>query len=228
MAVNKTLLLVDDDNDLREALAEQFGLYEGFNVLQAENAATGVKLAETERIDLILLDVEMPDMDGREACKLMRTRGVRAPIIMLTGQDTDADAILGLDSGANDYVTKPFKFSVLLARVRAHLRSFEQSEDATFDVGPYEFRPSMKLLVREDERKIRLTEKETNILKYLYRAGGKSVGRDELLSEVWGYNAAVTTHTLETHIYRLRQKIEPDPGQARLLLTESGGYRLAS
>ncbi|GAB5459486.1 MAG: response regulator transcription factor [Henriciella sp.] len=227
MAGTKSLLLVDDDNDLREALSEQFSLYEGFTVLQAENATSGVKLAETERVDLILLDVEMPDMDGREACKLMRARGVRAPIIMLTGQDTDADAILGLDSGANDYVTKPFKFSVLLARVRAHLRSFEQSEDATFDVGPYEFRPSMKLLVREDDRKIRLTDKETNILKYLYRAGGKSVAREELLSEVWGYNAAVTTHTLETHIYRLRQKIEPDPANVRLLVTEAGGYRLA-
>ncbi|MCF6329528.1 MAG: response regulator transcription factor [Henriciella sp.] len=226
MAVTKTLLLVDDDNDLREALAEQFDLYEGYSVLQAENAASGVKLAETERVDMILLDVDMPDMDGREACKLMRARGVRAPIIMLTGQDTDADTILGLDSGANDYVTKPFKFSVLLARVRAHLRSFEQSEDATFEVGPYEFRPSMKLLVREDERKIRLTEKETNILKYLYRASGKSVAREELLSEVWGYNAAVTTHTLETHIYRLRQKIELIPSNAQLLVTESGGYKL--
>ncbi|MEM6535905.1 MAG: response regulator transcription factor [Pseudomonadota bacterium] len=227
MAVTKSLLLVDDDNELREALAEQFELYDGFTILQADNATTGVKLAEAERVDLILLDVELPDMDGREACKLMRTKGVRAPIIMLTGQDTDADAILGLDSGANDYVTKPFKFSVLLARVRAHMRSFEQSEDATFDIGPYEFRPSMKLLVREDDRKIRLTEKETNILKYLYRAGGKSVAREELLSEVWGYNAAVTTHTLETHVYRLRQKIEPDPANARLLLTEAGGYRLS-
>lgn len=228
MAVTKSLLLVDDDNDLREALSEQFELYEGFTTLQAETATAGVKMAEAERVDLILLDVELPDMDGREACKLMRTKGVRAPIIMLTGQDTDADAILGLDSGANDYVTKPFKFSVLLARVRAHLRSFEQSEDATFDIGPYEFRPSMKLLVREDDRKIRLTEKETNILKYLYRAGGKSVAREELLTEVWGYNAAVTTHTLETHVYRLRQKIEPDPANARLLVTEAGGYRLAS
>ncbi len=227
MAVIKSVLLVDDDNELREALAEQFELYDGFSILQADNATRGVKLADSERVDLILLDVELPDMDGREACKLMRTKGVRAPIIMLTGQDTDADAILGLDSGANDYVTKPFKFSVLLARVRAHLRSFEQSEDATFDIGPYEFRPSMKILVQEDERKIRLTEKETNILKYLYRAGGKSVAREELLSEVWGYNAAVTTHTLETHVYRLRQKIEPDPTNARLLLTEAGGYRLA-
>ena len=226
--MSKTILLVDDDDELRGTLAEQFELYDGFAVLQAENATQGVKLATTERVDLILLDIDMPDMDGREACKLMRSRDVRAPIIMLTGQDSDADTILGLDSGANDYVTKPFKFSVLLARVRAHLRSFEQSEDATFDVGPYTFRPSLKLLVREDDRKIRLTEKETNILKYLYRAGGKAVARDELLSEVWGYHAAVTTHTLETHIYRLRQKIEPDPSQARILLTEAGGYRLAS
>eukprot|EP01013_Petalomonas_cantuscygni_P017733 TRINITY_DN3496_c0_g2_i1.p2 TRINITY_DN3496_c0_g2~~TRINITY_DN3496_c0_g2_i1.p2 ORF type:complete len:248 (-),score=68.27 TRINITY_DN3496_c0_g2_i1:775-1518(-) len=222
----KTILLVDDDADLREALAEQFDLHDGFETLQAANANEGITQALAERIDLVLLDVDMPDMDGREACKLMRQKGVRAPIIMLTGQDGDADTILGLESGANDYVTKPFKFSVLLARVRAHLRSFEQSEDATFQVGPYEFRPSMKLLVTEDGRKVRLTEKETNILKYLYRAQGKPVARDELLSEVWGYNATVTTHTLETHIYRLRQKVEPDPANARLLLTDAGGYRL--
>ena len=227
MAVNKTVLLVDDDNDLREALAEQFDLYDGFSILQAENATQGVKLATSERVDIILLDVDMPDMDGREACKLMRSKDVSVPIVMLTGQDSDAETILGLDSGANDYVTKPFKFAVLLARVRAHLRSFEQSEDATFDIGPYTFRPSQKLLLTSDEQKIRLTEKETNILKYLYRAGGKAVARDELLSEVWGYNANVTTHTLETHIYRLRQKIEPDPGVARILMTEAGGYRLA-
>ncbi|MEM1086569.1 MAG: response regulator transcription factor [Pseudomonadota bacterium] len=228
MAATKTVLLVDDDNDLREALAEQFELYDGFAVLQAENATQGVKIATTERIDIILLDVDMPDMDGREACKLMRSKDVSVPIVMLTGQDSDAETILGLDSGANDYVTKPFKFAVLLARVRAHLRSFEQSEDATFDIGPYTFRPSQKLLLTEDEQKIRLTEKETNILKYLYRAGGKAVARDELLAEVWGYNANVTTHTLETHIYRLRQKIEPDPSVARVLMTEAGGYRLSS
>ena len=226
MMSKKTILLVDDDDELRSALAEQFALHDGFEAREAANAAEALELTETERIDLILLDVDMPDMDGREVCKLMRSRGVRAPIVMLTGQDTDADTILGLESGANDYVTKPFRFSVLLARIRAHLRSFEQSEDATFMLGPYEFHPAMKLLVREDDRKIRLTEKETNILKYLYRAGGKSVPRDELLSEVWGYNAAVTTHTLETHVYRLRQKIEPDPSNARLLLTETGGYRL--
>ncbi|MFY8141063.1 MAG: response regulator transcription factor, partial [Caulobacter sp.] len=159
-------------------------------------------------------------------CRLMRKGGVTAPIIMLTAAATDADTILGLDSGANDYVTKPFRFGVLLARIRAHLRSHEASEDAVFRIGPYEFRPAQKLLVDDKAKKVRLTEKETNILKYLYRSGAKSVSREELLTEVWGYNAGVTTHTLETHVYRLRQKIEPDPANARLLLTEAGGYRL--
>jgi DNA-binding response OmpR family regulator len=169
------------------------------------------------------LDVDLPDMDGREACRMMRKAGVRTPIIMLTGAATDSDAILGLDAGANDYVTKPFRFGVLLARIRAHLRSHEQSEDAVFRIGPYEFRPGVKLLIDPKQKKIRLTEKETNILKYLYRNQPRPVPRDELLTEVWGYNAGVTTHTLETHVYRLRQKIEPEPQQARLLLTEAGG-----
>ncbi len=226
MSGTKTILLVDDDEDMREALAEQFDVHDGFETFQAGTAGAGIDLAVSERIDLVLLDVDLPDMDGREACKQMRAKGVSVPVLMLTGQDTDADTILGLDAGANDYVTKPFKFAVLLARVRAQLRSFEQSEDATFQIGPYEFQPSMKVLRKGDERRIRLTEKETNILKYLYRAGGKTVGREELLAEVWGYNANVTTHTLETHVYRLRQKIEVDPSNARILLTDSGGYRL--
>ncbi|MEM7766022.1 MAG: response regulator transcription factor [Pseudomonadota bacterium] len=226
MSTEKTILLIDDDDDLREALAEQFDMHDGFAAIGASTARAGMEVAEKERVDLILFDVDLPDMDGREACKQLRAKGVNTPVIMLTGQDTDADAILGLESGANDYVTKPFRFSVLLARVRAQLRTFEQSEDATFQVGPYEFRPAMKVLMTADEKKIRLTEKETNILKYLYRATGKTVPRDELLSEVWGYNANVTTHTLETHVYRLRQKIEPDPSNARILLTDAGGYRL--
>ena len=170
-----------------------------------------------------------PDMDGREVCRVMRRSGVKAPIIMLTGADSEADTILGLESGANDYVTKPFRFGVLTARIRAHLRQHEQSEDAVFTIGPYTFQPSGKILLDEaEQRKIRLTEKETNILKYLYRASEGVVARDVLLHEVWGYNAGVTTHTLETHIYRLRQKIEPDPSNARLLVTESGGYRLVA
>jgi DNA-binding response OmpR family regulator len=165
-------------------------------------------------------------MDGREACKIMRKNGFKGPVVMLTAQGSDPDQILGLDAGANDYVAKPFRFAVLLARVRAHLRQHEQSEDAIFKVGPYTFKPGAKILIREDNRKIRLTEKETAIIKFLYRAGDKTVSRDVLLHDVWGYNAGVTTHTLETHIYRLRQKIERDPAHAEILVTEAGGYRL--
>ncbi|MBU2960927.1 response regulator transcription factor [Citreicella sp. C3M06] len=224
----KNILLVDDDDDLREALAEQLVMTEDFEVFEADNGTGAMGRVKEQNYELIILDVGLPDTDGRELCKLMRKQGVKAPIIMLTGHDTDADTILGLDAGANDYVTKPFKFPVLLARIRAQLRQHEQSEDAVFTVGPYTFKPAMKLLVTEEDRKIRLTEKETSILKYLYRSTEGVVPRDVLLHEVWGYNAGVTTHTLETHIYRLRQKIEPDPSNARILVTESGGYRLVS
>lgn len=222
----KKILVVDDDDILRGSLVEQLQLYEEFSCVPAATGAAGLDHARGNHVDLVLLDVGLPDMDGREVCRLMRKAGVKVPIIMLTGADTDSDTILGLDAGANDYVTKPFRFGVLLARIRAHLRSHEQSEDAVFKIGPYSFRPSAKILLDEQEKKIRLTEKETSILKYLYRAGSKVVGRDTLLAEVWGYNSGVTTHTLETHIYRLRQKIEPDPSSAEILVTEAGGYRL--
>jgi DNA-binding response OmpR family regulator len=227
MSTLKKILLVDDDADLRGALADQFVLTEEFDVFEAETGAQGIERAKAQPHDLVILDVGLPDMDGREVCRLMRKGGVRCPILMLTGHVSDSDQILGLDAGANDYVAKPFKFAVLLARVRAQLRQHESSEDAIFTVGPYSFRPAQKLMLDDKGRKIRLTEKETNIVKYLYRAKDSVVTRDVLLHEVWGYNAGVTTHTLETHIYRLRQKIEPDPAQARLLITEAGGYRLA-
>jgi len=226
MAQRKTLLIVDDDLDLRGAIAEQLQA-EQFDIVEAATAGDGVRLAREAKPDLILLDVDLPDMDGRDACARMRQDGVSAPVIMLTAAATDDDAVRGLDSGANDYVTKPYKFAVLLARIRAQLRDYEHSEGAVFRLGVYEFRPAAKVLLDEKGRKIRLTEKETNILKYLYRAGEKAISREELLAEVWGYNAGVTTHTLETHVYRLRQKIEPDPANARLLLTEAGGYKLS-
>lgn len=224
----RKILMVDDDDDLREALADQLVLTEDFDVFEAEDGASGLEKAKEALYDLVILDVGLPDMDGRELCRLMRKQGVKCPIVMLTAHDTDADTILGLDAGANDYISKPFKFPVLLARIRAQLRQHEQSEDAVFTLGPYTFKPAAKMLITEDEKKVRLTEKETNILKFLYRAQDGVVARDVLLHEVWGYNAGVTTHTLETHIYRLRQKIEPDPGNARLLVTESGGYRLVA
>ncbi len=226
MAQIKKILLVDDDDDLREALSEQLLMSQEFDVFEAGNGADAVVRSKESIFDLVILDVGLPDTDGRELCALLRKQGVKSPILMLTGHDTDADTILGLNSGANDYVTKPFKFPVLLARIRAQLRQHEQSEDAIFQLGPYSFKPATKMLVTEEDKKIRLTEKEANILKFLYRSNVAVVARDVLLHEVWGYNAGVTTHTLETHIYRLRQKIEPDPSNARLLVTESGGYRL--
>lgn len=227
MTSNKKILLVDDDDTLRHSLAEQLRLHEEFQTVEAEDATKALSLTKETYFDCILLDIGLPDMDGRDLCRLMRRNGVRSPIILLTAVDSDADTILGLDSGANDYITKPFRLGVLLARLRAQLRQFEQSEDAVFTIGPYTFQPSAKLLTDDQtSKKIRLTEKETAILKYLYRVGSKVVGRDVLLGEVWGYNAGVTTHTLETHVYRLRQKIERDPSSAEILVTEPGGYRL--
>jgi len=226
MSSSRSILVVDDDVDLAQSLAEQLTLHEEFATTMAHSAAQAFAVVKGGHIDLVLLDVGLPDMDGREACRIMRKNNFKNPIIMLTAQDSDSDTILGLESGANDYVSKPFKFAVLLARIRAQLRQNEHSEEAVFNIGSYTFRPSAKLMVDKKGTKVRLTEKETSILKYLYRAGEKVISREVLLHEVWGYNAGVTTHTLETHIYRLRQKIERDPARAELLVTETGGYKL--
>jgi DNA-binding response OmpR family regulator len=223
---NTTILIVDDDTALRKELAEQLTLHEGFEIHEAGTGKEALDFAKRHPFAAVLLDVGLPDMDGRDVCRLLRKEGVKAPVIMLTAHTGDADTILGLDSGANDYITKPFRLGVLMARLRAQLRQFELSDDAVFQVGPYSFKPAAKMLVRSDNRKIHLTEKETAILKFLYRVGDRAVSREVLLDEVWGYNAGVTTHTLETHIYRLRQKIEPRTGETTLLVTEPGGYRL--
>jgi len=220
------LFLVDDDQDLRKTLVDQLSHYREFTITEAGSAGEALKKVDDRHVDLMILDVGLPDMDGREAVKILRNNGFSSPVLMLTGHDSDSDEILGLESGANDYVTKPFRFSVLLARIRAALRQHDQSEDVMFSIGPYVFHPSAKILEAPEGNKVRLTDKETSILKYLYRQGAKTISRDVLLQEVWGYNNRVTTHTLETHIYRLRQKIERDPSNARLLVTEEGGYRL--
>ena len=222
----RRIFVVDDDADLRKTLTDQLSHYREFELAEAGTGSEALAKVRDSHVDLMLLDVGLPDMDGREAVKILRREGFKSPIVMLTGQDSDSDEILGLESGANDYVTKPFRFSVLLARIRAALRQHDQSEDVVFTIGPYSFHPAQKVLENGDGTKIRLTDKETSILKYLYRQGPKTIGRDVLLKEVWGYNNRVTTHTLETHIYRLRQKIERDPSNARLLVTEEGGYRL--
>ena len=143
MSNGKRILIVDDDEDLVEMLSDQLKLHEEFQVVLAMSAAEGLEVTKQSNFDMILLDVGLPDMDGREVCRLMRRAGVRAPIIMLTGADTDADTILGLDAGANDYVTKPFKLGVLLARLRAHIRQHERSDDAVFTIGPFTFQPQI-------------------------------------------------------------------------------------
>jgi DNA-binding response OmpR family regulator len=222
----RRILIVDDDAALRQSLAEQLELHAEFASLQCDCAAAALRVMQEERFDAVLLDVGLPDMDGNEVCRQMRQAGIAVPIVMLTAADTEADTVLGLDSGANDYVTKPFRLSVLLARLRAHLRQSDLNDDAVLTIGPYTFRPSAKLMTEAGGRKkVRLTEKEAAILKFLYRAG-RVIGRETLLGEVWGYNAGVTTHTLETHVYRLRQKIERDPSHAEILVTQPGGYRL--
>lgn len=218
------ILLVEDDALFAETLLDQFALHDELSIDLAASAAEARSCLADQRYDLLILDVGLPDQDGREFCRALRAQGLRQPIIMLTGAASEADTILGLDAGANDYVTKPFKFGVLLARIRAHLRQYEQAEQADLALGPYRFQPGIKLLVHPDGSKIRLTEKETAILRHLHRAQGGSVSRQDLLTAVWGYDERITTHTLETHIYRLRQKIECDGNP--IVITEAGGYRI--
>ena len=227
MTGTRRVLLVDDDVMLRESLAEQLAQEDGFVPVEAGSCAEARDRAREGLYDFMILDVGLPDGDGRALCREFREQGITCPIVLLTARDSDPDVIEGLQSGANDHVAKPFRFAVLAARIHAHLRSHERSEEAVYRIGPYTFRPSAKLLLDPKGKKIRLTEKETNILKHLHRSGA-TVARETLLHEVWGYTSGVDTHTLETHIYRLRQKIETNPGAAQILITESGGYRLVA
>src|SRR6267154_5712596 len=129
MPNTRTILIVDDDNELREALVVQLALHEEFEATSVDSGTKAVAAAKGGQIDLVIMDVGLPDVDGREAVRILRKNGFKAPSIMMTGQDTDSDTILGLESGANDYVSKPFRFAVLLARIRAHLRQHEANDD---------------------------------------------------------------------------------------------------
>ena len=226
MPNTRTILIVDDDAELRDALVEQLSLHEEFHAVAVDTGTKGVQSAKAGQIDLVIMDVELPDIDGREAVRMLRKNGFKSPIIMLTGSQHRFRYNPRAGIRRQRLRAKPFRFAVLLARIRAQLRQHEASEDAVFAIGPYTFRPSSKLLVNPAGNKVRLTEKETAILRYLYRAGQKPVARDVLLQEVWGYNSGVTTHTLETHIYRLRQKVEKDAANPAILVTDAGGYKL--
>ncbi len=230
MSASRPILIVEDDVALREILAEQLAETGAFQPVEAATIGEAAERldADAGRFDAIILDLMLPDGDGRDFCTRMRRKGCKIPIIMLTGSSSDADVVRGLEAGANDYVSKPFRANELIARLNAQLRLFDNSVDAVFTIGSFTFWPSAKLLVeREKNLRIRLTGKEVAILKFLHKAGNRPVTREALLDGVWGYNSNVTTHTLETHIYRLRQKIEADSKDCRLLMTVPGGYQLA-
>lgn len=221
------IFAVDDDPHLLETLLEQLGAEEGI-------VAEGVGSASLARIhlpafnpDLVLLDVGLPDADGRMLCREFRKAGFTKPILMLTAQDSETDTIDGLEAGANDYISKPVRMGELMARIRSHLRQHQARDDAKLPIGAFDFLAWRKTLThRISGKSLILTEKEAAILKYLFRQQGGFVSKEELLEQVWGYNTGLTTHTLETHIYRLRQKIS-QLDDAPLLLTRRGGYGLS-
>lgn len=228
MTAKRPLLIVEDDAELRETLVDSLTDERGFACLTAATLQEADTALATEdaRFDAIILDIGLPDGDGRDYCARLRRQGHRMPILILTGAGGEDNIVRGLESGANDYISKPFRSDELVARLHAQLRLFDGTEDAVFSVGPFIFQPGKKLL-RDPTRKsrIHLTGKETSLLKFLYRAAGR-VDRQVLLNEVWGYNSGANTHTLETHIYRLRQKLEVNAMTPSLLVTEDGGYSL--
>jgi DNA-binding response OmpR family regulator len=225
------VLIVDDNDRLRISLTEQLAFGGEFTAEGAASitAAEALIRADASHFAAILLDLGLPDGSAREFCAKLRRLGLRMPIIILARAACEEDVLRCLDAGANDAITKPLRVQDLIGKLRAQIARVAGGEDGGSTIGPYQFRPAAKLLQEPRRgRKIRLTEKETAILAFLLNAGGQPVSRETLLSEVWGYNSKVTTHTLETHIYRLRQKIEPNPAEARILLTDAGGYRLAA
>ncbi len=205
------ILLAESDEVLRAGLAEQLQR-EGYDVVTAGNGEDA-RQAAREPLNFAIIGLQ----GGEQLAATLREQGLGCPILILT----DGDA-----AAAQDRLARPFRFSTLLARLHALNTHHDAANDAAVRIGPYTFHPSAKLL-QADGRKVRLTEKETNILKFLHASSG-TVPRDILLHEVWGYGPAVATHTLETHIYRLRKKIEQDPARAQILLTEGGGYRLSA
>jgi len=205
------ILLAESDDVLRASLAEQLER-EGYDVIAACNGQEA-DVSAREPLGFAIIGLS----DAEQLAANLREQGLSCPILLLVGDDA---------SSAFETLTRPFRFSALLARLHALNNHHAPSDDSAVRIGPYTFHPSAKLL-QADGRKVRLTEKETNILKFLHASSG-TVPRDILLHEVWGYSPAVATHTLETHIYRLRKKIEQDPAKAQILLTEGGGYRLSA
>ena len=217
------LLIVDDDILLSEVISSQLEKEKLGAIYTSSNIADAEALIHTFEPDILLLDIELPDGSGTEFCQKLRQTGFEKPILMLTGKGDENDVIEGLDAGANDYITKPIRFGELLARINSQLRQFKSSDEARFTIGPMDFTPANKMLgLAGMPKKILLTEKETLILKMLFRAFPKPVTKDILLQDVWGFQSDLATHTLETHIYRLRQKIRTLTDLSFICTTENG------
>ena len=226
--VTQRILIVDDDELLCRSLADQLREASDYRVDVAHSAEEGLGVLADKPVDAVLLDVGLPDMDGRQACQQMREQGFHMPVLMLTAHDEERDIIGGFDSGATDYITKPFRFRELLVRLKTHLKIHEKHEDTEYRIGRFRFQPNARCLIDTSDAKDKtpLTDKEASILKLLYRSRNKPISRAVMLKEVWGYGKGISTHTLETHIYRLRKKLETNIDEPSVLLTELGGYRL--
>ena len=222
------ILIVEDEPDLRRGLEMNLKA-EGYGVLTAASGDAGVKQALGEKPDLVLLDVMLPGLNGFDVCRELRRKGFEAPIIMLTAKAEEIDRVVGLEIGADDYVTKPFGLRESLARIRVRLR--RHTAGAATEVlrfGSVEVDFDRHEASRKGER-VDLTGKEFDVLKLLARRPGEIITRDRLLNEVWGYESYPTTRTVDNHILRLRQKLEDDPASPRHILSiYGGGYKFVA
>ena len=230
MSTQRHILIADPDTTERAALAAELaGL--GYTVTQTASGseATALAMSRSGRIDLMMVHSDLPDIEGSDLVARLRRRGVGTPIILITDSAAEDDVVGGLDAGADDVMVRPMRQRELGARLRAHLRAGGARGETDLRIGPATFRPSSRTLIHPDvARPLKLTEKETALLLRLYRGDGRPVSRLTLLREVWGYSPETSSHTVETHIYRLRRKIEPTPRSVPLLISESGGYRLTT
>lgn len=220
------VLIIEDEPNMVLGLKDSCE-YEGYEVAVARNGKEGLEKALTEKPDIILLDVMLPLMSGIDVCRTLRTRGIETPILMLTARSQEIDKVIGLEVGADDYVTKPFSIKELLARIRAHLRraSKQVVDIENFSFGDVELN-FKKYEARKSGQALELSAREYEILRYLIRRRGEIVTRDQLLDEVWGYRSTPVTRTVDNHIARLRQKIEQDPSEPRHIITVHRiGYR---
>ena len=227
----RRILVVDDDTDLRHTLVEQLEGEPDFDIIQAGTANDALKAVRENNVDLTILDVGLPDMDGRDAIKLMRQEGYKSPVLMLTGHDTDADEIKGLESGPNDYLTKPFAFPELSARVEALIR-WSQPQQPVAEVRELHMADlKINLLTRSAERAgqpLALQPREFRLLAYLMTHAEQILTRTMLLEGVWDYHFDPGTNVIDVHVSRLRKKIDM-PGLPPLLYTVRGsGYRLGT